>query len=319
MEIKEEKVSLVVPVYNCEKYIRKSVKAILEGTYSNIEVILINDGSTDDSLAICNQLKNLDNRVKVFSQANQGPSAARNRGIELAEGNYIIFVDSDDEVSKSYVGDLVYLIHRDNAVLGQVGHTQDINELFYTQSMMDGILQSCASNDAFKLLWCDGLVDGYLWNKIFVRKRIIENNIFFCEETRIWEDSLFVFEYLSVSNGMCFICKNKDYFYRVNNESITHNAETVDMLDAKCTVVKRIDELNQEIGGEKLNSELNKVKVTLVSTRAKKMKPINKNTFDKYNALIRKRKNFSLSEQIRANVMLLILRCFQCKLVQEKK
>ena len=85
------------------------------------------------------------------------------------------------------------------------------------------------------------------------------------------------------------------------------------MLDAKCTVIKRIAELNQEVGGEKLNLELNKVKVTLLSTRAKKMKPINKTTFEKYAALIRKTKDFSLREQSRANIMLFILKCFQCK------
>ncbi len=72
MDFKEEMVSLIVPVYNCEKYLRKSVSAILTGTYNNIEVILINDGSTDDSLTICNQLQDMDKRVKVFSQANQG-------------------------------------------------------------------------------------------------------------------------------------------------------------------------------------------------------------------------------------------------------
>lgn len=313
MDFKEEMVSLIVPVYNCEKYLRKSVSAILTGTYNNIEVILINDGSTDDSLTICNQLQDMDKRVKVFSQANQGPSAARNKGIELAVGSYIVFVDSDDEVSKSYVKDLICLIHRQNAILGQVGYTQDINEIFCVKNIREDSLKSCTASDAFKFLWCGGLVDGYLWNKIFVRKSIVENKIFFCEETRIWEDSLFIFEYLSASNGVCFVCENKDYFYRVNDESITHNVETVSMLDAKCTVIKRIAELNQEVGGEKLNLELNKVKVILLSTRAKKMKPINKTTFEKYAALIRKTKDFSLREQSRANIMLFILKCFQCK------
>lgn len=161
MEIKEM-VSIVVPVYNCEKYIGKSVKSILDGTYRNIEVILINDGSTDNSLTVCNQLKKLDNRVKVFSQSNQGPSAARNRGIELAVGNYIIFADADDEVSKSYVMDLTCLIHKRHAILGQVGYTRDIKMLSHVQNVEADSLQGCTSNDAFKLLWVGGtLMDIY--------------------------------------------------------------------------------------------------------------------------------------------------------------
>lgn len=162
MEIKEM-VSIVVPVYNCEKYIRKSVKAILDGTYRNIEVILINDGSTDDSLTICNQLKELDGRVRVFSQFNQGPSAARNRGVELAVGDYVIFADADDEVSKSYVMDLTSLIHKRNAVLGQVGYTRDINMLSHVQNIEADSIHRCTSNDAFKFLWVGGgqLMDIY--------------------------------------------------------------------------------------------------------------------------------------------------------------
>lgn len=156
-----------------------------------------------------------------------------------------------------------------------------------------------------------GDIDGYLWNKIFERTRIVENKISFCEETHIWEDSLFIFEYLSASKGMCFTCENKDYFYRVNNESITHGAETVAMLDAKCTVIQRIDGLNQKVGGEKLNLELNKVKVMLVNARVKKMKPINKKMFANYDDLIRKSKGLTLRNRIKANAMLFILKCFQ--------
>lgn len=156
-----------------------------------------------------------------------------------------------------------------------------------------------------------GAVDGYLWNKIFKRTRIIENKIAFYEKTHIWEDSLFIFEYLNASNGMCFSCEKKDYFYRVNNESITHSAETASMLDAKCAVIKRIDELNQAVGGEKLNLELNKVKVTLINARAKKRKPISKNMLDNYEDLIRKSKVLSLRDRIRATAMLFMLKCFQ--------
>lgn len=309
METTEKLVSVIVPVYNCEKYIKKSVQTVLNGQYRNVEVILVNDGSTDCSLELCNQLRNQDNRVKVYSQKNGGPSVARNKGIELAMGEYIIFMDSDDEVSKYYVSDLINLIHNEDAVLGQVSYTQDIGNL--SQNNIEGArLQSCTSNEAFRLLWCGGIVDGYLWDKIFLRKKIVENKICFCEETRIWEDSLFIFEYLSVSSGMCFTSENKDYFYRVNNESVTHNIETVNMLDAKCIVIQRISLLNKKIQGRELNSELNKVKLTLLSTRMKKLKSIKIDVFDRYKSLIKTSQNLSLLERIKATIMLFTLECF---------
>lgn len=309
MEATEKLVSVIVPVYNCEKYIRKSVQAVLNGQYRNVEIILINDGSTDSSLELCNQLRTQDNRVKVYSQKNGGPSAARNKGIQLAMGEYIIFMDSDDETSKYYVSDLIDLMHNEDAVLGQVSYTQDIGNL--SQNNIEGTsLQSCTSNEAFRLLWCGGIVDGYLWDKIFLRKRIAENKIRFCEETRIWEDSLFIFEYLSVSSGKCFTSENKDYFYRANNESVTHKIETVNMLDAKCVVIQRISLLNKELQGRELNSELNKVKLTLLSTRMKKLKPIKMDAFDRYKSLIETSQNLTVLEQIKASIMLFILGCF---------
>lgn len=117
MEATTKLISVIIPVYNCEKYIKKSVQEVLNGQYHNVEIILVNDGSTDRSLELCNQLRAQDDRVKVYSQKNGGPSAARNKGVELAIGEYIIFMDSDDEVSKYYVSDLADLMRNEDAVL----------------------------------------------------------------------------------------------------------------------------------------------------------------------------------------------------------
>lgn len=309
MEATTKLVSVIIPVYNCEKYIKKSVQAVLNGQYHNVEIILVNDGSTDRSLEFCNQLQAQDDRVKVYSQKNGGPSAARNKGVELAIGEYIIFMDSDDEASKYYVSDLTDLMRNKDAVLGQVSYTQDIGKLSQN-SIERTSLKNCTSNEAFRLLWCDGIVDGYLWNKIFLRKRITENKNRFCEETRIWEDSLFIFEYLSVLRGKCFTSENKDYFYRVNDESITHNTETENMLDSKCVVIQRIALLNENIQGRELDSELNKVKLTLLSTRMKKLKPIKRDAFNRYENLVKTSRNLTIFEQIKASVMLFILGLF---------
>lgn len=97
------KISVIIPVYNVEKYLVRCINSILNQSFENFELILVNDGSTDNSLEICKTYLNKDKRIKLVSQANKGLSAARNTGLSYAKGNYICFVDSDDFVEKDYL------------------------------------------------------------------------------------------------------------------------------------------------------------------------------------------------------------------------
>ena len=98
-----KKVSIIVPVYNAGNYIDQSISSIVEQTYSNLEIILIDDGSADDSLQRCKEWSEKDKRIKVFCQENSGVSVTRNKGIELATGEYVMFMDSDDWIDKNMV------------------------------------------------------------------------------------------------------------------------------------------------------------------------------------------------------------------------
>lgn len=100
MENKEIKVSVVIPVYNTEKYVREAVESIMNQTLRELEIIIINDGSTDNSLQVVEELAAADSRIQVYSQTNQGLSMARNAGITHAHGRYIYFMDSDDLLEK---------------------------------------------------------------------------------------------------------------------------------------------------------------------------------------------------------------------------
>lgn len=102
----DELISVIVPVYNAEKYIEHCIQSLLEQTYKNFELILVNDGSKDRSLELCKAFAEKDRRVKVYDRQNGGASAARNTGLERMEGQYVVFVDSDDYVSKSYLENL---------------------------------------------------------------------------------------------------------------------------------------------------------------------------------------------------------------------
>ena len=96
-------VTVIVPVYNVEKFIDKCVQSVIDQTMTDIEVILVDDGSTDNSLARCREWTNKDSRVKVYHQENQGVSVARNLGIEKSAGKYIAFIDSDDWIEPNYL------------------------------------------------------------------------------------------------------------------------------------------------------------------------------------------------------------------------
>lgn len=99
----EEKISVIVPVYNVEKYLERCVESIFKQTYKNIEIILVDDGSTDNSGKICDKFLKKDERVKVIHKENGGLSDARNAGLEILSGKYIMFVDSDDWISPAMV------------------------------------------------------------------------------------------------------------------------------------------------------------------------------------------------------------------------
>ena len=96
-------ISIIIPVYNAEKYLERCIKSVLNSTYGNFEVLLINDGSSDRSLEICRNYSDRDSRIRVFTQENQGASAARNRGIEESLGEWIVFVDSDDVIACDFL------------------------------------------------------------------------------------------------------------------------------------------------------------------------------------------------------------------------
>ena len=112
----EKLLSIVIPVYNAEKYLHLSIESVLKNDYKNFELILIDDGSSDNSLEICKRFADSDKRIKVFTQENKGTSATRNRGLELAKGEYVAFLDSDDWVDKDMYSYLISILNKNPEV-----------------------------------------------------------------------------------------------------------------------------------------------------------------------------------------------------------
>ena len=209
-------ISIIVPVYNTEKYLSACIDSILKQSFKNFELILVNDGSTDNSKIICDEYAKTDSRIRVVNTENQGVSAARNTGITCSRGEYICFVDSDDTLDKDYLcilssqiiqsNDLVlcgYYVEKDSTVE---------NEIIFSNNKYDVI----DKNQIFFI------VEKYLfsapWCKIFKSSIIKGNNIKFCEDMSLGEDLVFNFDYLNYVNKI-FIINKCLYHYSTDNAS----------------------------------------------------------------------------------------------------
>ena len=215
-----ELVSIIIPIYNSEKFLRHSIESILSQTYKNIEVLLIDDGSTDNSLEICNFFHKKDERVRVISIKNQGVSNARNLGIKNSLGKYIMFCDSDDLYHKKYIQIIVRNLELTNSELGvcqyyRFTERSCIKEL----TVVDSSKQYSNQNEIYNLILFDDEISGYIWNKIFIRDIIVKNKLYFNPLIHEIEDLCFVIDYLKYVKKIIQI-EEQLYFYRDNPQSI---------------------------------------------------------------------------------------------------
>lgn len=202
--MKEKLVSIIIPIYNVELYINRCIHSIIGQYYDNIEVILIDDGSSDLSGKYADKWKNKDNRIIVVHQENQGVSAARNCGLKIAKGELICFVDADDYIENDYVGKLVRLLEEaDCAILSAYNYESEEEHTFQAKEILEKILD-------------DNSVGAYPWNKIF-RKAIIEQyQIEFPLEIKKGEDGIFSIRYLMHCGKVNYCqCRLNDYYHYV--------------------------------------------------------------------------------------------------------
>lgn len=207
-------VSIIVPAYNVNNYIEKCISSILSQKYENIELIVVNDGSTDDSKStISRKIKN-DKRARLIDIKNSGVSFARNIGIKESSGDYIIFIDGDDYISDDYVNYMLDLIGETKAQFAfSTNCFVDKNE---KQIELDRI-KEVSSEEATTLLLSPNVTVG-CWNKIYSRELLVNNNIYFEENLFYGEGLKFIIEVAQSTNNI-IIGNKKVYYYRKNNTS----------------------------------------------------------------------------------------------------
>lgn len=215
METKEMPlVSVIVPVYNAEKYIAKCIESITNQTHHNLELILVEDGSPDKSGAICDEYAAKDGRIRVLHTANHGVSHARNTGIDNATGEFLIFVDSDDWVSPEYIQKLLPNQGED---LVHGGYTRVVNGRISDKVFCEAhITERLQWRDRFEENWSKGALMAP-WGNSYRREIIDKYCIRFDTDIDIAEDVLFNIEYLIHCDRIRY-SENCDYFYVTGNE-----------------------------------------------------------------------------------------------------
>lgn len=187
-------VSIIMPIYNVEKHLEKAIKSALNQTYKNIELILINDGSPDNSIQICRRYEKIDNRVYIIDQKNTGVSYARNAGLAKATGNYIYFIDSDDYIETDLIEDNLKIAKETAADLVVFGFIEEITSQDGSTTKKTNIpkLKPSRTKEQFRDNFSayHSFTPYALWNKLYKRQYLIENNVRFMNQT-IGEDALF--------------------------------------------------------------------------------------------------------------------------------
>lgn len=197
----QPKISIIIPVYNVDIYLTRCIDSVLSQSFSNFELILINDGSTDQSGEICNKYAARDNRIIVIHNPNSGVSAARNYGIYLAKGEFITFIDSDDYVEKNLLKVLYDLVTKNQCDMGMCSY-----KLIYDDKFIDRGTNKWRMYDkkeACKLFFCDQqpFAPSYTWGKMI--KRDLFEDIKFREDIFLMEDTLLNTEImLRCNNGI---------------------------------------------------------------------------------------------------------------------
>ena len=248
-------ISIIVPIYNAEKYLYRCIDSILAQSFTDFELLLIDDGSTDKSGRICDEYIQKDFRVRVFHKENGGVSSARNLGLDYAKGKWIAFVDSDDEVSELYLFNLIS--HAQNRKVDLV-----ISYSVMQDSLGNRVKEKYPENlieDDYSLLFSCNELNWHTspWSKLF--KSSLCKELRFVEGMHLGEDLVFLYTYMLACNSI-FVSNDTDYIYNFENQ--TSLTKRINKLDAELFGYNKVvDAINRLIEVKHINDNVTKLKL----------------------------------------------------------
>ena len=213
-----ELISVIVPVYNVERYLEKCVNSIVNQTYKNLEIILVNDGATDSSGDLCDKLAMIDNRIKVYHKENGGLSDARNYGVERATGEYVGFVDSDDYIDAEMYEKLYEAIKKENVDVAECS----------LKVIYPGKIELFTDEKYYKVLGKTEYLEEYLtikkifgsvWTKL-IKSDVAKKLVF--PKGKLYEDTYYAYDLINIANSFVLI-DSPSYNYLMRENSITNS------------------------------------------------------------------------------------------------
>lgn len=234
----KDTVSIIIPVFNAEDTIEKCVYSIIDQTYGNLDIILIDDGSTDDSLKILNRIKEEDNRIRVFSKINEGVSKTRNFGLKKLKGEYLMFVDADDWAEMTMIEDLLeelkenkldlvqanFVVEEDKKIV-PLKHINVDEKIFDSKADILNIIAANISDN--KVEDKNYSLIRQVQGKLYKTPIILQNDLSFKEDLIIFENLIFNLEYLMNSRRVKFVQK---YFIHLNKHKEALTSKYIDSL-----------------------------------------------------------------------------------------
>ncbi len=228
------RVSIIVAIYNIDRYLKSCIESIIHQTYNDIEVILVDDGSTDECYSICEYYKTQDSRITVIHKKNGGLVTARKAGIEKFTGDYVLFVDGDDWLEEDYIEQFVKVIQNNkNVDIIVAGYNEYVDGkcIPINHNTLDGVYSGRSLYDVKKRamntehFYTPGIYPA-LWNKLFSRHIVVDTNIEVDNRIKMGEDAAFFYPRLFASD--CAIIQNslRGYNYRIISSSMSHKFET---------------------------------------------------------------------------------------------
>lgn len=225
--MKIDLISIIIPIYNVEQYLNQCMDSVLNQTYKNIEILLINDGSTDYSGEICEKYAKKDRRVRVIHNKNQGVSISRNIGIKEAKGSYITFVDSDDFVSEVYIETLYHLIVNNHADISIIGNDEQLgSKIKKANRKLRKILNP---EETIGKILEEKYLSAVCWGKMYKRDLFKNDKMRFDQAMKIGEDLKFMLPIIDNCKKISVDTTQYLYHYRLNEQSITQQKGKKDL------------------------------------------------------------------------------------------
>lgn len=268
----EDLVTVIVPVYQVKEYLAKCIESILEQTYSNIEVILIDDGSNDGSEKICDNFANIDSRVNVIHQKNKGVSATRNIGLENSNGKYICFIDADDYIDEKYISELYKMCKENEADISICGVSNIENNKIKNSS--NGVKKIYEPKEAIQEVFEEKYFNCVIWAKMF-RKEMFDLYRF-NPNTSISEDLEIIYKIFAQANKIAVNTKEHLYFYLVRENSALHSKytpqyeKTLDVIERAMSIFQDQDELMYSIIRKYISASYNCMKKSMMDNQYNK-------------------------------------------------